>query len=187
MTAFIIIPIIVLIFVTPIKFSLRGIFNSIRNYSVTNMSIFGLLAVKFRLKVEDNKLFYSINNKNIKELSRRIIKRRTPNLDYSKAIKMISIDFVDIDIKYGVQDNAMRTALESASIYNLLMMSSKFVKISNFNVNVVTDYESDIFAIDIDIRTRFAILELLLIVLRIIFKGRTNYGKYREHNASNTA
>lgn len=168
MAFFIIIPIFLLIIVTPFRVSLRGIFNSIRKYSATNLTLLGfLLTMKIRLKLENNRIYYSINNKDAKIIKAKENKSNY-NIDIVKAINLISIDRINIKIKYGIADNAMRTALESSAVYNTLMLLSKFIKVDKFNLKVISEFNSELLAIDIDIKARFAILQIFIIILHII-------------------
>lgn len=167
MLRFIAIPITILLFVTPLSMSLRGIFNSIRKYSATNLELVGLLAAKLRLKIENNSIYYSINNKDAKVIKTTDNKKKK-HFEFKYLLRYIEIDRLHISIDYGIGGNAMRTAIESSSIYNLIMLFSNFITIRDLNVRVNPIYDNDILAIDLDIKVRFALLQILLILLHML-------------------
>lgn len=158
--------------------------NSIRKYSAANVTIFGfLLTYKVRFKIEDNKVSYAINNRNARTLGERKIDKYKYKLD--KVFDLIFVNRVDLKIKYGVKDDAMRTALEASAISNILMFIRRFIRADRIDIEVTTEYNSELLAIDLDITTRFTIVQIILIIIRII-QGRRKNGKYREHNAVNS-
>jgi len=184
MTVFIILTSIFMLTVTPFRISLRGIFNSIRMYSVANVTIFRfLLAFKFRFKIKDKKIYYSVNNKNIRTLGEKKIEKS--NRRNAKIFDTVFIDNVNIKVKYGVKDDAMRTALETSAIYNLLMMISKFLKVGKFEIEVNSEFNNELIAVDLDIESRITVFQIIAILIRIL-KERIKYGKHRKHNAGNT-
>lgn len=173
MAVFFIMTLILLIFVTPFSVNIRTLFNSLRFYAVTNLSIVRfLLLFKFRLKIEDNNIYYSINNKDIKKF---VALPKTQRIDVGKITREIYIDEVNIKISYGVKDNAMRTALESALIKNILLSLKAFIKIDNLNVEVQSRYDKEIISVDLNIHARFALMQILIMAIRILLGRRKEW------------
>ncbi len=173
--------------VTPFGIAVRGIFNSSRMYSATNLTLLGfLLAFKVRVKIENGQLYYSLNNGESRPVfpSKDNDKERKININTVK--KVVVLEKVDIKIRFGIGGDAMNTALLSSLIMNGLSLMSEFIDINKKNIEVSPDFESDYLALDLEIKARYAFAQIIIAALRILFQRKKD-GKYRKHNAGHTA
>ena len=167
MTALIIIISVFMLTVTPFRVSLRGIFNSLRMYSATNITLFRfILAFKARFKIEDKKIFYSLNNGSVRTIGERKVKRSRYRTH--KLFDLLTINRIDVKVKYGVKDDAMRTAIETTAIMNALNVVANFLKADKVNIEVYTEFNRELIAIDLDIQSRVTVVQIILMLFRIL-------------------
>ena len=162
-----------MILVTPFGIAIRGIFNSSRMYSSTNLTLLGFLfAFKVRVKVENGRLYYSINNREAKPIFPSKDSDKEYKINVNTVKKVVILEKVDIKIRFGLNDDAMNTAMISSLIFNGLTFITQLIDINKKNIVVSPDYESDYFALDMEIKARYAFAQIIIAALRILLQRK---------------
>ncbi len=169
---------ILLLLVTPLSLSLRSIADTIYNYSATDINLLGFLrAMSFRLKInEDDVIKYVINRSEVKDVIPSENEEKNKNkITIKELLEIMPIDGISIDMRYGVKDNAMRTAIESFYLSNGIYIILMSLGIEVKKMNIVPDYSDEVLAIDIKVDNRLAIMQIFVIALRILMLRRKKW------------